>query len=89
MHEASDPRCAPRPVAGAVLIVTDPAGKEAGRATTGADGSYRIPLAAGSYVLVAQPVAGLMHPPAPIAFSIAEGSTSFARIDVGYDTGIR
>src|SRR6478735_10167932 len=36
------PECAPRPVAGAVIVAMDAGGQEIGRATTAADGSYRM-----------------------------------------------
>ena len=37
-----DPRCAARPVAGAVIVATDSSGQEVGRATSAADGSYLV-----------------------------------------------
>jgi len=84
-----DPQCAPRPVAGAVLVILDAGGREIGRATSGADGWYRLDLAPGSYSLAAQPVQGLMRAPSPISFNVDAGSDGPVRVDVGYDTGIR
>src|SRR4051812_30476243 len=55
-----DPSCAPRPVAGAVIIARNGSGAEAGRATTAADGTFFITVAAGSYQLPPQPGAGGM-----------------------------
>ena len=51
----ADPACADRPV-GAVLIVTTAAGIEVARATSRADGTFRLTLPVGDYVLV--PAAG-------------------------------
>ena len=81
-----DPDCADRPVAGAVLVVKTAAGVEVARATSAADGSFRITLPTGDYVLVPQPVQGYMGTAAPIPFH-AQGDG--AALDVSYDTGIR
>ena len=40
-----DPACAPRPVAGAVVVVRDGTGREVARATTAADGRFLVPVA--------------------------------------------
>ena len=82
-----DPACAPRPIAGAVLVVRDATGREVGRATTAADGTFSIALEAGDYVLEPQPVQGLMGtaPPRPVTVVAAAATTT----DVVYDTGIR
>lgn len=83
-----DPDCADRPVAGALLLITDMTGVEVARATTGVDGEFSIELAPGAYRLVPQPVEGLMGTAAPIEFGVsAEGP--LAQLTVGYDTGIR
>ncbi len=82
-----DPSCAPRPVAGAVLVVSDLAGREVARATSSATGEYRIPLPAGSYVLTPQPTQGLMGTPAPVDVTVEAGAP--ATVDIQYDTGIR
>jgi hypothetical protein len=82
-----DPACADRPVAGAVLVITDAGGTEVGRATSDANGEFAIPLPPGSYVLTPQPVPGLMGTSGPIQFTVTAGSP--ADLDVTYDTGIR
>jgi len=84
-----DPACADRPVAGAAVIVRDASGKEVARATTGADGTYAIGLAPGAYTVEAQPVAGLMGTPAPVAVTVPAGATDAVAVDLSYDTGIR
>jgi hypothetical protein len=84
-----DPACADRPVAGAVLIVTTAAGAEVARATSAADGTFRVSLAAGDYVLVPQPVQGYMGTASPIPFHAQGDGAAPAPLDVSYDTGIR
>ena len=84
-----DPACAPRAVAGAVLVVRDAAGGEVARTTSSQDGSYRIDLPPGTYTLQPQPVAGLLGRPASIPFAVPAGGSEAVRLDVTYDTGIR
>jgi hypothetical protein len=85
-----DPACAPRPVAGAILVVTEPDGTEVARATSGADGRFGLHLPAGSYILVPQAVVGLMGTADPIPFSVrADGASPPVPLQVEYDTGIR
>jgi hypothetical protein len=86
-RQPPDPGCAPRPVPGAVLVVTDN-GKEVARTTTAADGSFHLRLAPGDYQLVPQPVAGLMGTAAPIELSVREGVAPPPLV-ISYDTGIR
>jgi len=83
-----DPNCAERPVAGAVLVFTDAAGTEVARATSAADGSFRVELAPGAYRVTAQPVDGLMGTPGPIDVVVEAGQQP-TEITVSYDTGIR
>jgi hypothetical protein len=82
-----DPQCAARPVAGATLGIGDSQGKDIAVVVSDADGAFSLTLPAGDYVLVAQPVAGLMGTPAPISFTVVAGSP--VQLTVGYDTGIR
>jgi hypothetical protein len=80
--------CAPRPVAGAVLVASNPGQGEVARATSGADGSYRLTIYGfGSFTLTALPVQGLMRAPAPVTVTLV--STETKRVDFEYDTGIR
>ena len=81
-----DPACAPRPVAGAVVVAVAESGDRV-ETTTGPDGRFSFDLAAGRYQIVALPAEGLMGTPEPVDVEAASGS-----IDVGvlmYDTGIR
>ncbi|MFI5254034.1 MAG: carboxypeptidase-like regulatory domain-containing protein [Candidatus Limnocylindrales bacterium] len=88
MHVPPDPACAERPVVGALIIATDASGAQAGRATSGADGTYGLTLGPGVYTLTAQPFEGLMGTPAPqtVSIDVAGGSVE---VDFSYDTGIR
>lgn len=84
-----DPACAPRPVVGATIVVLDRGGREIARATTGADGTYRVAVSAGSVRVQAAPVTGLMGTPAPIDAVVPAGPGAWLRVDMAYDTGIR
>jgi hypothetical protein len=84
-----DLHCAPRPVAGAVIVATDAGGQEVGRATSAADGSYELFAGeTGTLLVAALPVAGLARPPAPVSVTMSSPS-EVKRIDLEYDTGIR
>ena len=85
-----DPSCVPRPVSGAVIVITDAAtGVEAARASTARDGSYAVVMpATGTFVVTALPVRGLMGTPAPVTITLSFPS-EHERVDLTYDTGIR
>jgi hypothetical protein len=81
--------CVPRPVAGAVIAASFAGQGEVARATTAADGSYRITIHGwGPYTVTALPVAGLMRAPAPVMVTL-DPPTDTKRVDFEYDTGIR
>ncbi len=84
-----DPACAPRPVAGATVVVLDPLGQEVARATTGADGTFLVSVPAGHLRVEAAPVAGLMGAPPPIDAIVPSGAGAWAQVALVYDTGIR
>jgi hypothetical protein len=86
--EPPDPSCADRPVGGAVIVINDESGSEVARVTTAADGTFSLDLEPGSYVLVPQPVAGLMGTAAPIEVAVPEVG-DLEPLAIGYDTGIR
>lgn len=86
-REPPDPACAERPVAGAVLVFTDPGGREVTRVTSAADGSFAVELAAGAYHVRAEPVEGLMGTPGPMDVEVEAGQST--ELQVSYDTGIR
>ncbi|GII21552.1 MFS transporter [Planosporangium mesophilum] len=63
-----------RPVAGAVLTVTDFAGRQVARGVTGADGAYRLDLpTGGSYLLIC---AGEQHQPVASLVAVGAGTVS-------------
>jgi hypothetical protein len=82
-----DPDCAPRPVAGAVLVIRDGAGSEVARTTTEADGSFFVEVAAGDFVIEPQPVEGLMGTAAALEVTVVVAIA--AQVQLDYDTGIR
>jgi hypothetical protein len=85
--EPSD--CAPRPISGAVLILSDPDGTEIARATSGVDGSYifGIALSEGPVIVSGLPVAGLT-PPAPVTVDVVAGPGAM-QVNLEDDTGSR
>ena len=84
-----DPACAPRPVAGATIVVRDGGGREIARTTSGGDGTYRVAVRAGTVQVEAGPVPGVMRAPAPIVVVVPAGPAAWVRVDLSYDTGIR
>jgi hypothetical protein len=84
-----DPSCAPRPVAGALIVATNADGSEVGRATSAADGSYQMVVGeTGTLQITGSPVAGLLGAPAPVSVTL-ETPSDVGRADLVYDTGIR
>jgi len=84
-----DPQCAPRPVAGAVLVATNASGEEVGRTTSAADGTYELLIAeTGAALITPMPVAGLMGTPAPVSVTVT-GPGEVQHLDLQYDTWIR
>ena len=81
-----DPRCADRPVPGAVITVTLPDGSAVATVTSDADGRFSLALPPGRYRLTPQPVAGLLGTAAPADVVVAAGATT--GLAFAYDTGI-
>ena len=81
-----DPACDDRPVVGAELLVLDSVGEVVAEIITDSEGAFIVALPPGEYLLVPQPVAGLMGTAEPTPFRAA-ATTPF--LDVAYDTGIR
>ena len=78
--------CAPRPVAGAVIVVSDADGKKVAEAHTDADGTFLVTVPAGTYTVAAEGAAGAMHAPGPQSVTVTD---DVAVVDLTYDTGIR
>jgi len=87
VERPNDPACAPRPVAGAIIVIRDAGGAEKGSVTSGADGTASVQLPAGEYTLEPRPVQGLMGTAAPMRVTVGDGGPTEAAIS--YDTGIR
>lgn len=82
-----DPSCAPRPVAGATVVIRDVAGTEVATATLDDAGSAIVEVPAGGYVIEGQPVEGLMGTPESQSATVIDGVTT--QVELAYDTGIR
>ena len=75
-----------RPYVATLHIKQASDGKVVAEVTSAADGSYKVALAPGDYVL--EPVAGSPVPTAPPrAFTVV--AHTFTTVDVSYDSGIR
>lgn len=88
-QDPPDPKCEPRVVGGARLLVQPGDGRDivAGEATTDADGHATIDLAPGDYIVVGVEVEGLMGLPKPATVTVESGET--VTVSLAYDTGIR
>ena len=82
-----DPKCAPRPVAGAKVIVQDAQGRSVATVELDAGGSAVATLPAGNYVVQPQRVTGLMGTAAVADVTVVDGSLT--PVVLSYDTGIR
>jgi hypothetical protein len=83
-----DPACAPRPVAGATVLVLDGQRKTVATVVLDDRGMVAlVPLPAGSYVVQAQPANGLMGTPEPQNVTVVDGTIT--PVVLAYDTGIR
>jgi hypothetical protein len=92
VEQPGDSACNPRPVSNAVIVVTRRDGTEVARTTTAADGRFSLDLSAGDYILVPQPVNGIMGAAQSVPFTVGSadqpGASPMA-LHVEYDTGIR
>jgi hypothetical protein len=82
-----DPNCAPRPVAGAEVIVLTLDGREVGRPKSDAAGKIRLTLPQGRYIIRPKSSAnGLPSAPEEVVVDVGAAAVDVA---LGYDTGIR
>jgi hypothetical protein len=79
--------CPPRPL-GATIVVRDGNGTVVTRFHSGADGRFKVNLAAGSYTLLGLTV-GSSFLPRPIPTSVTVTQGTYAWVTVQYDSGIR
>ena len=82
-----DPKCAPRPVAGATVIVQDGQHTNVATVVLDAGGAAVVALPAGAYVVQPQRVTGLMGTAAATDVTVVDGSLT--PVVLSYDTGIR
>jgi len=82
-----DPRCAPRPVAGATIVIRNASGAQVAVAISGADGHYFVSLPPGDYEVDPQPVQGLLGTAGKRQATVAAGAITDVALE--YDTGIR
>lgn len=82
-----DPKCAPRPVADAEVVVLDAEGRETARPKSDAQGHIKLTLPFGSYILRPVQTAG-GFPAAPAEVTVTVSGTP-VDVALGYDTGIR
>jgi hypothetical protein len=84
--ERVDSPCPDLPVAEATVVASDQAGDEAGRATSGSDGRFRLSLEPGPYTLTVEGLKGIQFAK-PVAVQVPSGRYVGATLLV--DTGIR
>lgn len=77
--------CPPRPVA-AEIDAVDAAGQRAGSTRSGADGTYRLALGPGTYVLTV--ATGSAFPRCP-STTVVVPAAGVATVNISCDTGIR
>ena len=82
-----DPACAPRPVAGATIVVLDAQGATVTTVVTDVAGAATAAVPPGDYVVQARPAAGLMGTPEAQTATVVAGAMTAVALD--YDTGIR
>ncbi len=82
-----DPACAPRPVAGATVVVQDGQRNNVATVVLDAGGAAVVSLPAGDYVVQPQQVTGLMGTAAATNVAVVDGTLT--PVVLSYDTGIR
>jgi hypothetical protein len=87
VEQPGDLDCAPRRVAGAVIVVRDGLGIGVAKVMLDASGTAFIELPAGSYTVEAMPVESLMGTPVSQSATVVDGRRAPVVFD--YDTGIR
>jgi Carboxypeptidase regulatory-like domain len=83
--ERVDSPCPDRPIA-ATVVVSDRSGHRVASVRSGSDGSFSVPLPAGSYVLTVTGT-GAMRFAKPVEVSVRDGTWTRAVVQV--DSGIR
>ena len=85
-----DPSCAPRPLAGATILVMDRAGSEVTRGNSNASGMISFALAPGTYELSPKQLGDKMfRAPRSQMITVGAAADALQNITFTYDTGIR
>jgi hypothetical protein len=71
----------------AELVITDENGTVVGKVTSSADGSFKIALPPGNYVILPSPGSGGMPVAQPIPITVV--ADDYAPVEIDYDSGIR
>jgi hypothetical protein len=79
--------CADKPIVATIIIRNAAIGLEVTRFTSATDGTFRIPLLPGSYLLDPQPAWGYVCTAASQTIDVQAGQ--FTDVVIEYDTGIR
>ena len=82
-----DPACAPRPVAGATVVVQDGQNKSVTTVVLDAHGAAIVALPVGDYVVQPQRVTGLLGTAQTANVTVVDGTLT--PVVLSYDTGIR
>jgi len=83
-----NPPCDDKPVAGAEIVIRNPAGESVARVRSAEDGSFAVSVVEGWYELLPQPVEGLLGTAEPVEVVVQDGIVG-PPIAIVYDTGIR
>lgn len=81
-----DPNCADKPYQATVIVKTSDAAKEVTRFSSKEDGTFKLRLAPGNYLLV--PVSGQVLPRGSEQEVVVE-KDKFTQVIISYDSGIR
>lgn len=71
----------------AQLVVLDGENSVVARVTSSADGTFRVDVAPGEYIVA--PATGTESYPIANPVSVTVGAGQYARVEINYDTGIR
>jgi hypothetical protein len=82
----ANPTCADKPVANALIVITQNNGNQVGQILADTGGNFSVSLATGTYLLTPQPIAGYVGTPAAQSVTVGPSRT---QVNFTYDTGIR
>ncbi len=88
MRNPPDPACADRPYKATIIVKSEDGLREITRFTSGEDGTFRVELAPGTYLLDPQSPAGSMLPRGEQQTVVVEAG-QLTDVQISYDSGIR